>query len=694
MIVKMTLDHLTQELESGIRLVRIEQPMYDTSRIVVVADVFTPHSNRQKGGRWDDWEDDEPQEHPASREKDKEANSLVSSLRSVGLQVSSMEPSAFNEPLSRNYERRLDKADAVVTTPAYVKQVSRRYGPEKVILLVDELSPEYVRFPQLRKTSLPQTKKKRWEEQRRKEGQRLEMSEFEASLPRLISPVLDPTSYETLFGMSVEKEEKQKRHHYSRYEDESKTLLERAFAGHLDKENLQTLEQLLRAPLTDPALIKECVEIIDYFVGRGAEYAKRFSRKLSNIVEVVKPLNDLKKRVNYMIECMRGNLGGALSFEYKQQGLNHDLPHQLDTDNPFIQHIKAYQFDLFKEALKHILKIDYKSLMDITLPKIKSAEMRRIKEGFDHFFDPKNPKGFTAMFEYLERIKEAEPKTPEELLEYMGGRDAISRYTLAYPFVRDVSSWLSLYASLAAFFEENNWTKPAILPKEAETIQIEDGWHPFLKARKKVQNPTYLTVDQNVEVVEGANKAGKSVYMLQVPIIVVLAQAGLYVPAKSATISIQERIYTRLKRTGSIIDDQSAFGDEIQSTMDLMAQTKGHERYSLIALDEWITSTRPDNGEALLGALLEEEFVPNGYKAVITAHMPGLVEVANRNPHIQFSYFNFDPKAAEPYTFKKMQDARPGSSFDYGIEIAEQSGLPQHIIRSARQRLGKNKPPM
>ncbi len=715
---KMKLETITQELASGVKLVRLEPPILDNSKVVFVAPVFTPHKNKERD-LWDYEEDTIPEfdynkkdfegappeiisvinsiksmgtfRKPVRRDEGTEekiqpsddnlqANSTINSLRSVGYRISSIHPDCFSQLLSKNLQRRLDGADFVLVPAKYLDAVNTRYGGSNKVVLTDEIRPDLAQFPQVLSSGLPISVHQIGEDEIKRE------LDDASVINRISSPIMDQTTYETLFGQSKPEQEERRRSSFYSHE-RRKSLIERKFSF-LPQQALRNLEQVLRAPLTEVKPIHDRLKVIDYFVEKGSDYSHEFSSKLGAILSVATPLKKLRKSLSYMIECIRGDLGGALSREYKESGLNYDLPCKMDINHPLIKGIRHQQYHTFMSVLNSILDIQYENLTDISIPDIDSADMKRIKTGFDLFFSSDNPRGFVSMFKYLRKIRDANPDSPEALYKFMGKKDQIDKFSQGFAFIEEVGTWLSMYSGLAAYFKSHGWTRPTILDKEEEKIVIQDGWNPFLNTDEPKPNSTYLSAEKNVELVEGANQAGKSIYTLQVPIILAFAQAALYVPARSAEISIHDRIYVRVKRTGSIIDDQSAFRHEVDDTNVFIAQTDGHKRSALVCLDEWYTSTRPDNGGALLGALVEEELIPQGYKAVVTSHMPDLNDIPNRHPQVIFSYFPVDTSnGGVSYTYHKIDGKTATGTFDYGIRIAEHCGLPNHIVKAAYKRL-------
>ena len=238
-------------------------------------------------------------------------------------------------------------------------------------------------------------------------------------------------------------------------------------------------------------------------------------------------------------------------------------------------------------------------------------------------------------------------------------------------------------AGLARAAVKERFTRPKISREEG--ISITEGRHPMIaKALKKemfVPNDTRLShADSEIQIITGPNMAGKSTYMRQVAVLVILAQTGSFIPAKSAEIHPVDRIFTRIGATDDILNGQSTFMVEMQEVSSILrAATKN----SLILMDEIGRGTSTYDGMSIARAVVEHLDKKIHAYTLFATHYHELSDLESASPHIK----NFTVTVKErgkDITF--LRRIVPGSADkSYGIHVARLAGLPESLLTRAEE---------
>ena len=243
---------------------------------------------------------------------------------------------------------------------------------------------------------------------------------------------------------------------------------------------------------------------------------------------------------------------------------------------------------------------------------------------------------------------------------------------------------LDVLCSLASVAAKNGYCRPAV--DEGGVIEIHEGRHPVVERMLKdslfVPNDTYMGEKENrVAIITGPNMAGKSTYMRQVALIVLMAQIGSFVPAKDARIGIVDRIFTRIGASDDLSAGQSTFMVEMTEVAEIL---KNATERSLLILDEIGRGTSTFDGMSIARAVLEHcaDRKKLGAKTLFATHYHELTELENTLPGVK--NFNVAVKArGEDIVF--LRKILPGGADrSYGIEVAKLAGLPDTVVRRAR----------
>lgn len=240
---------------------------------------------------------------------------------------------------------------------------------------------------------------------------------------------------------------------------------------------------------------------------------------------------------------------------------------------------------------------------------------------------------------------------------------------------------LDVLLSFASVAQAQNYVRPQVT--EAVGITIKDGRHPVIEAitaEPFVTNDTLLSSEKSFQLITGPNMAGKSTYIRQVALIVLLAHTGSFVPAREATIGVTDRIFTRIGAHDNLRAGQSTFMVEMLETAHILHNAT--ER-SLVILDEVGRGTSPEDGFALAWSIAES--LAQGQQGLIlfATHFHALKDLAQTQSRIFNSHLAVAVDNDDLIFLRKMTSGPTNES--YGIVVAEKAGVPRPIIRRAKQ---------
>ena len=239
--------------------------------------------------------------------------------------------------------------------------------------------------------------------------------------------------------------------------------------------------------------------------------------------------------------------------------------------------------------------------------------------------------------------------------------------------------------SLAAVAVQRGYCRPEITL--GNEIHITDGRHPVVEQMLKdslfVPNDTHLgAADNQVSIITGPNMAGKSTYMRQVALIVLMAQMGSFVPARAARIGLTDRVFTRIGASDDLASGQSTFMVEMAEVASILKYATSR---SLLILDEIGRGTSTYDGMAIARAVLEYTANPKrlGAKTLFATHYHELSAMEDKLPNVK-NYNIAVKKRGDQMIF--LRKIVPGAADDsYGVEVAKLAGLPTPVINRARE---------
>lgn len=244
---------------------------------------------------------------------------------------------------------------------------------------------------------------------------------------------------------------------------------------------------------------------------------------------------------------------------------------------------------------------------------------------------------------------------------------------------------IDVFASLATVAEQNNYCRPKL--NEKGLIDIKDGRHPVVERMIQnemfVANDTYLDNGSNrVSIITGPNMAGKSTYMRQSALIVLMAQIGSFVPAKSAKIGIVDRIFTRVGASDDLASGQSTFMVEMSEVTNILRNATSN---SLLILDEIGRGTSTFDGLSIAWAVVEHISNPRllGAKTLFATHYHELTELEGKLNSVNNYCIAVKEKGDDIVFLRKI--VKGGADKSYGIQVAKLAGVPDNVIERAKE---------
>jgi DNA mismatch repair protein MutS len=263
-------------------------------------------------------------------------------------------------------------------------------------------------------------------------------------------------------------------------------------------------------------------------------------------------------------------------------------------------------------------------------------------------------------------------------------RESVKQYIGRIQGLASTLSELDVFMSFANVAEKYRFVKPAF--NDSREISIIDGRHPvvekMLNKQHYVPNDCVLTNSQNMLLITGPNMSGKSTYMRQVALTIVLAQIGSYVPAESANLPIVDQIFTRIGAADDLVSGQSTFMVEMLESQ--YAITHATER-SLLLFDEIGRGTSTYDGMALAQSMIEYIHENIGANTLFSTHYHELTALDQSLDKLSNVHVAAMEQSGKVVFLHKVKKGPADKS--YGIHVAELAELPQPILARARELL-------
>ncbi len=284
--------------------------------------------------------------------------------------------------------------------------------------------------------------------------------------------------------------------------------------------------------------------------------------------------------------------------------------------------------------------------------------------------------------EYEDKILGAKEKI--NILEYEIFKDILEKVAFNSPMIENISrelSYLDIIISLTEVSLKNRYVKPEIV--EEKIIHIKEGRHPIVEYLEKSFIPNDLFLSEGeIIILTGPNMSGKSTYMKQVALIILLAQIGSFVPASYAKIGIVDKIFTRVGASDDLLTGQSTFMVEMNEVSNILNNATDK---SFIILDEVGRGTSTFDGIAIAKAMTEYIHNKIGAKTIFATHYHELNVLENSLERVQNYRFEVSEEEDEVIFLKKV--VKGSADRSYGIEVARLAGLPNEVLERSKNLL-------
>lgn len=493
------------------------------------------------------------------------------------------------------------------------------------------------------------------------------------------------------------------------------------------------LRRWICMPLKSPEEINRRLDVVDYFVGKedargqvegwldGIGDLERLASKIGVGRITPREMNQLKVALSCVVplKALCGQSDSpvlqkmaeqldpctALYDKIKAQ-LQENAPHQVSKGGVIVEGVNAEL-----DELRNISVHGKEKLLEIQQREIEQTGIPSLKIGFNNVF------GY-----YIEVTKAHKDKAPDtwirkqtlvngeryitpELKEYedkiLGAEDKILEIETAMynallqeaaAYIRPLQTDARLISAidvLRAFAEvaiTNNYHRPVV--DDSDVIDIREGRHPVIERQlppgeQYVSNNVYLdNRKQQIMIITGPNMAGKSALLRQTALIVILAQAGCFVPAEAATIGYVDKIFTRVGASDNISQGESTFMVEMNEAANILNNISDR---CLVLFDELGRGTSTYDGISIAWAIVEylHEHPKYRAKTLFATHYHELNEMERSFKKIK--NYNVSVKEVGNKVIFLRKLVKGGSNHSFGIQVGRMAGLPQSVTKRAEE---------
>lgn len=493
------------------------------------------------------------------------------------------------------------------------------------------------------------------------------------------------------------------------------------------------LKRWVVLPLKDVNRINSRLEIVDYLV-KDRSYAEDLNQHLGNIgdlerliskvaalrispretvqlkfalktLEPIKALCESASLDSLKTIGQQINLCEAIA-ERLENEIKDDAPVVLskggvikDGVNADLDELRAISFS----GKDYLLQMQARLSEETGIPSLKIA----FNNVFGYYIEVRNthkdkvPEGWVRK----QTLTQAERYITEELKEYetkiLGAEEkiltlearlfeelvfALSEYLQPIQYNASLIAQLDCLSSFAKLAQENNYSKPVI--NDTKVIDIKDGRHPVIEqnlpiGEEYIANDVYLDEDnQQIIMITGPNMSGKSALLRQTALIILMAQMGSFVPAKSATFGYVDKVFTRVGASDNISSGESTFMVEMNETASILNNISDR---SLILLDEIGRGTSTYDGISIAWSIAEYLHQHPKYRAktLFATHYHELNEMTTSFPRIK--NFNVSVKELNKRIIFLRKLVEGGSEHSFGIHVAKVAGMPIEVVNRANK---------
>ncbi|MGK2906064.1 MAG: DNA mismatch repair protein MutS [Desulfuromonadales bacterium] len=333
------------------------------------------------------------------------------------------------------------------------------------------------------------------------------------------------------------------------------------------------------------------------------------------------------------------------------------------------------------------LKVRYNRVFGYYIEVTKS-QLERIPDDYQRKQTLANAERFITptLKEYEEKVLGAEDKVVEiEYYLFQEVRRQVAQQGRRIQATADQVAALDVLLGLADLAHERNYCRPSM--DRTTELLIEEGRHPVIETmnlgERFVANDVHMdTVERQILIITGPNMAGKSTFMRQVALLVLMAQMGSLLPAKTARIGIVDRIFTRVGASDNLARGQSTFMVEMTEAANILNHATPR---SLIVLDEIGRGTSTFDGVSIAWAVAEylHDNARVAAKTLFATHYHELTELAQTRERVK--NYNVAVKEWNDQIIFLRRIVKGGASHSYGIQVARLAGLPSAVIERAKE---------
>ena len=488
------------------------------------------------------------------------------------------------------------------------------------------------------------------------------------------------------------------------------------------------LKNFIKSPLLDTDKIRKRQDDIEFFIDEVMirEEVRELLKDVYDIERLIgkvilgtengRDMISLKKSIRSTLEILR-TLGNKKIFTTdveKLIGMYNLIEKSILEEAPFSIRegniIKSgYNSEL--DELHNISKSGKDYILDIETREKQATGIRNLKvkynKVFGYFIEVTKVNVPLVPETYIRKqtLTNCERYITEELKEYeskvLNAKEKIE--ALEYQIFKEISgsiktennmlqqlalniAYLDVSTSLAEVAIRNNYVKPKLTKDYA--LEIHEGRHPIveklLKGEEFVKNGVTFDSDSNMLILTGPNMAGKSTYMKQLALIIVMAQIGSYVPASSATIGIVDKIFTRVGASDDLVSGQSTFMVEMSEVANIVNNATSK---SFVILDEVGRGTSTFDGISIASSITTYIHDKIGAKTIFATHYHELTEMEKKLK--KAVNYRIEVKETRDDVIFLREIVRGGADKSYGIEVARLAGLPAEILKTSKAMLRK-----
>ena len=417
---------------------------------------------------------------------------------------------------------------------------------------------------------------------------------------------------------------------------------------------------------------------------------KNSIKVLPNINEILtninfyKKLEDVSDLYNLLEESIYENPPIGLKEGYLiKQGFNKDLDELKDLRKGGKDFIAKFENEEKEKTGIKTLKVGYNKVFGYFI-EVSKGQTNLVKEeyGYERKQTLANAERYISpvLKEKEDLILNAEEKIID--LEYdlfSKIRDKVKEYIPKLQNISKVISEIDVLQSFATLSEENNYTRPTIT--NDRVLKLIESRHPVIEKvlnSEYVPNDIIMTENTNILLITGPNMAGKSTYMRQLAINIIMAQIGCFIPCREATLPLFDAIYTRIGASDDLVSGESTFMVEM---MEANKAISNATKNSLILFDELGRGTATFDGMALAQSIIEYIHENIKCKTLFSTHYHELTDLENNLKNLKNIHVSAIEEDGKVTFLHKIKEGSIDKS--YGIHVAKLANLPDSLIKRA-----------